>query len=928
MRSTVPQQVFRMPKIGNEEIKSERVRNILKQAKRGPLWYYRIKDLLMNILSNKNFLDAVLVALAFVSIAYAFPFYPYLILLLIIIGLFAATEIHPFLGFILLMLVMVPILVYQTPALAWIFLFILSFSLIYGYMHYRTILFAYILVASAFSFLGVIIAIPVAIFAVLTVGFKRSVLLFLLVVFGIAAFSGVMGIGASAIIPFNGHLVHQGFSAKDFGSELNYTYEKLPVLSLVNFGKGAGIAIGKFVSKNAIDSIDVTFAMMLSAISKQIYYLLVIPIYLLAAFVVERIAINSRSKIKGGKAAIAGVIIPIGYIAVGILQPINLNYVYPFISFAIAPVGLAIMELYNVKVVKALDVKKHDTRMKFGEAFEDLQQGNVSETFDDIGNYENTKTELKEAIIAPLEQKGISRAYNIKPLKGIIFFGPPGTGKTLMMRALANEIHANFFYIKGTSIVSAYTGESEKMLSNIFGIANKNTPCVLFIDEIDSIAMSRDIETDEVHRHILSQLLQELDGFQKLEHVIVVGATNTPDKLDPALLRPGRVDRAIYMQLPDFNGRKKIFEIYLKKLPVANNMDLDLLAEKTPRYSGADIKAVCQSVAQMVAQEAANEHRILEITMDDMLSVIKSTKPSTTLAQIEKYNTFKVDFERRMGNDTTSKNKDEVTLDKVIGLDAAKKAIVEAIQIPLMHPDLLEKYDIKTINGMLLFGPPGTGKTMLMRAVANELKGVTMLEIDAPTLQNEGIENANAKLKSIFYRAIENKPSIIFIDEIDGIIINRQSASEIAAQITTEMLKDMDGLKQMNNVIVVGATNRPDVMDPAILRPGRFDKLIFIKPPDEEARAKIFEEYLDKVPKAPNLDFKLLAGMTKNYTGADIASICREAKTKAMQRAIKSGEDSKVTNEDLESIIKLTKPSAPDVVMSQYLSFYAKYGQR
>lgn len=341
-----------MPKIGNEEIKSERVRNILKQAKRGPLWYYRIKDLLMNIRSNKNFLDAVLVALAFVSIAYAFPFYPYLIILLIVIGLFAATEIHPFLGFILLMLIMVPILVYQTPALAWIFLFILSFSLIYGYMHYRTILFAYILIASAFSFVGVVIAIPVAIFAVLTVGFKRSVMMFLIVVLGIAAFSGVMGIGSSALVPLNGHLVHQGFSTKDFGSELNYTYEGLPALNIINFAKGASIAANKFVSKNAIESIDVTFAMMLSAISKQIYYLLVIPIYLLAAFAIERIAINSRSKIKGGKAAIAGVIIPIGYLAVGILQPININYIYPFISFAIAPVGLAILELYNVKVVK------------------------------------------------------------------------------------------------------------------------------------------------------------------------------------------------------------------------------------------------------------------------------------------------------------------------------------------------------------------------------------------------------------------------------------------------------------------------------------------------------------------------------------------------------------------------------------------------
>ncbi len=921
--------VCEMSKSLNDNVRSERVRNILKQNKHAPLWYYRIEDLALNIRANKNFLDAVLVAVAFITIAAAFPFYPYALILLILVLLFAATEYHPFLGLILLMLVMLPVFIYQSPAMAWIFLFILSFSLIYGYLHYRTIIFMYILIASTFSVLGAIIAIPAAIFAILTIGFKRSALMFLFVVFAIVIFSGVTGITTSALVPYNGNLVHSSFTVKDFGSDLNYTHSKLPMLTVSDFVTGTEVGIKLFDSHNAISSIDLTFAMMLSAASKELLYILMLPVFVAAAFVVEKLAINSRSRYKGSRAAVAGIIIPIGYALTAYLQPhVSVNYAIPFASFAIAPILLGVLELYRFNVVKALEVKKQDTRMKFGEAFEDLQQGTTTETFDDIGNYENTKAELKEAIIAPIERKGISRAYNIKPVKGIIFFGPPGTGKTLMMRALANEIHANFFYIRGTSIVSAYTGESEKILSNIFSIANKNIPCVLFIDEIDSMAMSRDYEADEVHRHILSQLLQELDGFQKLEHVIVVGATNVPDKLDPALLRPGRMDRAIYMQLPDFNGRKKIFEIYLRDLPLGKDVNLDTLAEKTPRYTGADIKALCQSVSQMVAQEAANEHKILEISMDDFLSVIKTTKPSTTLAQIEKYNTFKIDFERRMGNDTTSKNKDDVTFDKVIGLDAAKKAIVEAIQIPLMHPDLLEKYDIKTINGMLLFGPPGTGKTMLMKAVASELSGITLLEIDAPSLQNEGIENANAKLKAIFYRAMENKPAIIFIDEMDGLVINRENASEISAQITTEMLKDMDGLKQMSNVIVVGATNRPDVLDPAILRPGRFDKLIFIKPPDEPAREKLFAEYLEKAPKAADLDLKELAGLSKGFTGADIANACREAKTKALQRTIKSGKESSITMEDLNSIIRATKPSAPDVVMSQYLAFYAKYGQR
>ncbi|MCL4371805.1 AAA family ATPase [Candidatus Marsarchaeota archaeon] len=908
-----------------KDARSARVQQIIKQTHRVPIWVYRLKDIVLRITENNNFVDALLIAAAFLLIAYVFPFYPYLLALLVLVFLFASTEYHPFLGFIFFMLAILPIFIYQTPALAWIFLFILSFSLVYGYMHYRTIIFTYILIAASLSLLGFIVAIPAAIFAILTVGFKRASIMFILVILGVAAFSGTTGLNAVGITSYNGAAHYAKISA---GNANLLTNLKLGQLSLVNFVPAFSKSINLFLSSAAMGSIDNTFVILVGAITSELSYLIALPIAILAAFVIEYLAINSRSKYKGSKASLAGIIFPVGYEIVAYFQGSGISP-FPFIGFAIAPLLLVVMELYNVHVVKALDVKKQDTRMKFGEAFEDLQQGNVHETFDDIGNYENTKEELKEAVIGPLEKHGISRAYNIKPLKGLLFFGPPGTGKTMMMRALANEIHANFFYVKATNLISAYTGESEKLVSNIFATAKKNTPCILFIDEIDSIAQSREGEIDETHRHALSQLLVELDGFQRLDNVIVVGATNAPDKLDPAILRPGRMDRAIYMQLPDFNGRKKIFEIYLKGLPLASDLDLDKIAESTPRYSGADIKAVCESVAQIVAQEAANEHKILEITMDDILSVIRATKPSTSLAQIEKYNRFKIDFERRMGNETNAKNdSDEVTMDKVIGLDSAKKAIVEAIQLPLMHPDLLDKYDIKTINGMLLFGPPGTGKTMLMRAVANELNGVTMLEIDAPALQEEGVENANKKIKEIFYRAMENKPAIIFIDEIDGLVVNRQGASELSAQITTEVLKDMDSLKKMNDVIVVGATNRPDVLDPAILRPGRFDKLVFVKPPDADSRAKIFDEYLEKAPKENDIDTKKLADMTPNFTGADIANVCREAKTMALHRAIKSGSESKISMSDLQTVIGNMKPSAPDIVMSRYLAFYSKYGQR
>ncbi len=552
-----------------------------------------------------------------------------------------------------------------------------------------------------------------------------------------------------------------------------------------------------------------------------------------------------------------------------------------------------------------------------------------SEKFSDIGDYEATKKELKEAIISPIEEKAVARAYNIKPVKGVLLFGPPGTGKTMLMRAIANDIRAGFYLVRTPNLVSGIPGDTEKRLSAIFTVASKNAPCILFFDEIDAITRSRNQgNVDETHRQILSELLIQLDGFQRLKNVVVVGATNVPNVIDPAALRPGRFDKIIYMPLPDFVGRREIFKIYLKKLPVSKDIKFDELARLTERFSGADIKAMCDNVAQEIAQEAASKHKVLEITQDDVVSAIKATKPSTSLAQLKQYDQFKVDFERRgLSQEKVEKSK-LTAISDVVGLEDVKKAITDAVQTPLEHPEMIKKYRVKPIKGVLMFGPPGGGKTMFMRAVASELKGVTMLEINGAEIMQQDVNSALAAIKAMFNRAVENAPAILFIDELDGIAPKRKDASEAAILLTSEFLQEMDGLMETPGVVLVCATNRPSALDPAILRPGRFDKLIFVQPPDEAHRAQLFEQYLKDVPEEAGMDYAELAKETEGYTGADIANICREAKQKAMNDSISTGNESPVSMKSLEDIIKSLKPSAPDELAKSYKAFLDKYGQR
>ena len=909
-------------------VKGNIAQDVIRKYHRTPMLFYRLKDVYVGVTSNPNFFDAVLIIAAFIAFASVFPFYPLIIFAILAVVLFSITLRHAFLGLIILIVMVAPMLFYQTPSLAYLFGIIVPVGLIYGYKHYRTFILAAILLPLALSYsLGPILAIPAFIISVLIIGYRRGLLLGIIFVIGVVMLSAVTGIQNSAYISYNAQLAHTSVAGN---IPVNYTVPNKAQLTLSTFPEGIGTLIGNVENPYTVAGVYLEFSAIFSSLGIQtLQYSMDIVAVILAVIIIDHMAVINRSAYKGTVASILGIVYPLAYITISLLFRNNISYLLPFASFLITPAILYVLELYRIDIVKALNVRKEDLRLKFGEAFEDLLASSPTERFSEIGDYESTKRELRNTITLPLEEKAISTAYKIKPIRGVLLFGPPGTGKTMLMRAIANDVRAGFFLVKTPNLISAYSGETERRLANIFATAKKNAPCILFFDEVDAIARNRSqSNVDETHRQVLSQLLVEMDGFQKLKNVIVIGATNVPNLIDPALLRPGRIDKIIYMPPPDFNGRKEIFRLYLKKLPVSNDVNVNELAKMTERFSGADIKAICDNVSQEMASEAVKRHRVLEITQNDIKSFISATKPSTTLSQLDTYNKFKIDFERKTLVQERVEKKEYTVISDVIGLEDVKKAVTDAIKIPIEHPELMQKYNVKAIKGILMFGPPGGGKTMLMRAIQNDFNDVTILQINGADIVQDGATKAAAAIKEVFNRAIENSPSILFIDEIDSIAPKREGAGKNSMQLTTEFLQEMDGIKESKGVVLVCATNRPSALDPAILRPGRFDKLIFVSPPDEPQRAMLFKECMADTPASGDMDYVKLAKETEGYTGADIANMCREAKVSAVNESIKNKNESAVTMESLESIIKKIKPSAPASLVKSYQKFLDEYGQR
>ena len=629
-----------------------------------------------------------------------------------------------------------------------------------------------------------------------------------------------------------------------------------------------------------------------------------------------------------GERLVALLIFTIPLFYTGIYFALNMTIPWQMWLFTLVDYAIFyyISSKYDIRFSREVSARHKKTMLGLDFPCQDLSTTSDLRGLKDVANYSDVKAELKAAIQSPLKNPEIAYEYNLKPPKGLLLFGPPGTGKTYIMKAFAKELGYTFCYVKTSDILSPYYGESEKKVSKIFDFARKNAPMILFFDEIDAIGKKRGSSMDDVTPRILNTLLQELDGVVSKEPVIFVAATNVPNLLDKALMRPGRIDKIIYMGLPDKEGRKKLFEYYLGKLKkqdiLADDIDTAKLAEITERYSPADIANVVQSAKAVAAEEALKRGAVIPISMYDLREVIKQTKPSTTISQEEDYTKFKMQFERRTKKVDRKPTDDKtLTFADVADMVDVKKALKEAIELPIKHAELVKEFDLKPPNGVLLFGPPGTGKTYIAKAAAGEF-GVPMIFLSGADLLKGGLSQAPEILKKAFNRAKDNSPAIIFIDEIETVAPARGGSSN---PLMGQLLQEMDGVKNLKNVVIIAATNLPQLLDPALLRPGRFDKIIYVPPPNEEVRAEILSIHLGKFAK--QFDLKAIAKMTEGFSAADIKAISDDIKMALLKKDL-AGKKQMLSQAELKKIISSRKSSITANLLEVYKQFIQEYGER
>ena len=522
-------------------------------------------------------------------------------------------------------------------------------------------------------------------------------------------------------------------------------------------------------------------------------------------------------------------------------------------------------------------------------------------TYEHIGGLKDEIQKIREMVERPLKHPELFERLGIEPPKGVLLYGPPGTGKTLLAKAVANESRANFYSINGPEVMSKWYGESEANLRKIFEEAEKNAPSIIFIDEIDAIAPKREEVTGEVERRVVSQLLTLMDGLKSRGKVIVIAATNRPNALDPALRRGGRFDREIEIGVPDKQARKEIFQVHTRHMPLARDVNLDELAEKTHGFVGADIATLCKEAAMHTLRRVLQE-----------MGEIKENMPLPE-EFLKKLVVTKEDFEYALKMVEPSAMREvlieapNVHWDDIGGLEDVKRELRESIEWPIKYPDAYRRFGIKPPRGILLYGPPGTGKTLLAKAVATESEANFIL-INGPEILSKWVGESERMLREIFKKAKQVAPSIIFIDEIDAIapVRGRGVSNEVTERLVSQLLTLMSGLEEMKNVFVLAATNRPDIVDPALLRPGRFDKQILVPVPDEKARLEIFKVHTRNMPLAKDVSLEELAKRCEGYSGADIEAVCREAALNALRRDINAKE---VTKEDFEKALEQIPPS-------------------
>ncbi|XP_059096932.1 transitional endoplasmic reticulum ATPase-like isoform X1 [Tigriopus californicus] len=492
--------------------------------------------------------------------------------------------------------------------------------------------------------------------------------------------------------------------------------------------------------------------------------------------------------------------------------------------------------------------------------------------YDDVGGCRKQLAQIKEMVELPLRHPSLFKAIGVKPPRGILMYGPPGTGKTLLARAVANETGAFFFLINGPEIMSKLAGESESNLRKAFEEAEKNSPAIIFIDELDAIAPKREKTHGEVERRIVSQLLTLMDGLKQRSHVVVMAATNRPNSIDPALRRFGRFDREVDIGIPDAVGRLEILRIHTKNMKLADDLDLDQVAAETHGHVGADLAALCSEAALQQIREKMDLIDLEDETIDaEVLNSLAVTMEN---------------FRFAMAKSTPSAIREtvvetpNVSWDDIGGLQKVKLELQELVQYPVEHPEKFLKFGMQPSRGVLFYGPPGCGKTLLAKAIANECQA-NFISIKGPELLTMWFGESEANVRDIFDKARSAAPCVLFFDELDSIAKSRGGSSGDAGgaadRVINQILTEMDGMGAKKNVFIIGATNRPDIIDGAILRPGRLDQLIYIPLPDEESRLSILKANLRKTPIAKDVDLNFLARMTKGFSGADLTEICQRA---------------------------------------------------
>ncbi|MBS3073493.1 CDC48 family AAA ATPase [Candidatus Pacearchaeota archaeon] len=538
-------------------------------------------------------------------------------------------------------------------------------------------------------------------------------------------------------------------------------------------------------------------------------------------------------------------------------------------------------------------------------------------TYEDIGGLDEEIKKLREMVELPLKHPEIFSKLGIEPPKGVLLYGPPGTGKTLLAKAVASESEAHFILLNGPEIMSKFYGESEKKIREIFDSAEKNAPSIIFIDEIDAIAPKREDSVGEVERRVVSQLLTMMDGLKSRGKVVVIGATNLPNSIDPALRRPGRFDREISFTVPDKKGRLNILKIHTRNMPLTKDVNLDEISSVTHGFVGADLSALCKEAAMSVLRKVLPDLKLnkdeeelssevldkLKITQKDFKEGLKSVQPSAMREVL-----------------VESPN---VKWNEVGGLESAKQELKEAIEWPIKNPDAFARLGIRPPRGILLYGPPGTGKTLLAKAVATESEA-NFIQVKGPSLLSMWVGKSEEGIRKVFERAKQVAPCIIFFDELDALAGRRgmEMGHNVTERVLNQLLAEMDGIESLEDVVIIGATNRPDMLDAALLRPGRFDRLVFVGSPNREEREAIFKVHTKNMPLAKDVSIAMFAEKAEGYSGADIEGVCREAAMLALREDINT---KSVKKKDFDNALKKIGGSISPDDLKRYKEIESKY---